>query len=85
MWLVFTKEEVVGSGRATALSGGFEASLLGLYFVGVFSAKSFGSLMYFAFGADFTARRISRYLERSVRSAASNLETEESARLGERP
>lgn len=55
------------TGKAPNLSAKFESSVSGLYFVGVASANSFGPLMRFAFGADFTARRISRYLAQSVR------------------
>jgi Pyridine nucleotide-disulphide oxidoreductase len=40
----------------------FESSVPGLYFVGVASANSFGPLARFAYGAKFTARRLSRHL-----------------------
>jgi hypothetical protein len=42
----------------------FESSVPGLYFVGVASANSFGPLARFAYGADFTARRLGRHLSR---------------------
>ena len=48
--------------KAPALSATFESSIPGLYFVGVSSANTFGPLMRFAFGADYTARHIARYL-----------------------
>ena len=44
------------------LSRHFEASVPGLYFVGVSSANSFGPLVRFACGAGFTARRLVRRL-----------------------
>jgi thioredoxin reductase len=61
------REKISLTDKAPALSAKFESSVPGLYFVGVSSANSFGPLMRFAFGADFTARRISRYLARAVR------------------
>jgi thioredoxin reductase len=47
------------------LSSTFESSVPGLYFVGVAAANSFGPMMRFACGADWTARRISRKLAKS--------------------
>jgi thioredoxin reductase len=44
------------------LSSSFQSSVSGLYFVGVSSANSFGPVMRFAYGADYTAKRISRHL-----------------------
>ena len=44
------------------LSAGFESSVPGLYFAGTSSANTFGPLMRFVFGAEFTARRIVRHL-----------------------
>lgn len=44
------------------LSRQFESSVRGLYFVGLASANSFGPLARFAYGAGFTARRLSRHL-----------------------
>jgi hypothetical protein len=40
----------------------FESSVPGLYFVGIAAANSFGPLLRFAFGADYTARRLARHL-----------------------
>lgn len=45
------------------LSTKFESSIPGLHFVGASSANSFGPLVRFAYGARFTARRMSRHLE----------------------
>ncbi len=47
------------------LSLNFESSVPGLYFVGVAAANSFGPLMRFAYGAGFTARRVTRALAKS--------------------
>lgn len=46
------------------LSGNFESSVPGLYFVGVSSALSFGPMMRFAYGSAYTARRLERHLTR---------------------
>jgi thioredoxin reductase len=46
------------------LSSSFESSIPGLYFVGTAAANSFGPMMRFAFGAGFTARRITKSLTR---------------------
>jgi len=48
--------------NAPILSDKFESSVPGLYFVGVSSAFSFGPVMRFAFGARYTALRITRRL-----------------------
>jgi thioredoxin reductase len=48
------------------LSSTFESSIPGLYFVGVAAASSFGPSMRFAVGAQFTARRITKALAKSV-------------------
>jgi thioredoxin reductase len=50
---------------APVLSLNFESSVPGLYFVGVASAFSFGPVMRFAFGARYTAFRITRHLART--------------------
>jgi thioredoxin reductase len=48
------------------LSSNFESSVRGLYFVGTSAANTFGPLLRFAFGAGFTARRLSKHLARSA-------------------
>jgi cation diffusion facilitator CzcD-associated flavoprotein CzcO len=68
--LTFLSEEL-RSGVETlegspALKSNFESSVPGLYFVGVSAASSFGPLMRFAFGADFTARRITKCLKKTL-------------------
>lgn len=51
---------------APALSDTFESSVPGLYFIGVSAASTFGPLMRFACGADFTARHLSSHLGRRL-------------------
>jgi hypothetical protein len=48
------------------LSANFQSSVPGIYFVGLSSAASFGPMTRFAFGARFTARRLSRHLARTA-------------------
>lgn len=52
-------------GRAPVLSSGFESSIPGLFFVGPVSMNSFGPVVRFVFGANYTARRISRHIAQS--------------------
>jgi thioredoxin reductase len=52
-------------GQSPRLSAHFESSIPGLYFVGPIAATSFGPVMRFAVGADFTCRRISSHLARA--------------------
>ena len=52
--------------RTPVLSGKFESSVPGLHFIGTAAANSFGPVLRFAFGAGFTARLLSRHLERSA-------------------
>lgn len=54
-------------GKTPRLSVNFESSVPGLYFVGHASTTTFGPVMRFVFGADFTSRRISRHLANVVR------------------
>jgi cation diffusion facilitator CzcD-associated flavoprotein CzcO len=48
--------------QSPILSPHFESSISGLYFVGTAAANSFGPLMRFACGAEYTARRLSHHL-----------------------
>ena len=52
--------------QTPVLSSTFESSVEGLYFVGTAAANTFGPLLRFAFGAGYTARRISGHLARSA-------------------
>lgn len=58
--------EIRSTEQAPVLSTWFESSVKGLYFVGAAAAPSFGPLLRFAYGAGFTARRLSRHLSKSV-------------------
>jgi thioredoxin reductase len=57
------------------LSANFESSVPGLYFVGPSAANTFGPLLRFAYGARFTARRLSRHLAKSPSREALSSET----------
>jgi hypothetical protein len=67
--LVFLNRELRAgirtAGGAPILSRGFESSVPGLYFAGLAAANSFGPVMRFAFGAGFSARRITQALVKS--------------------
>jgi thioredoxin reductase len=52
--------------RSPVLSSEFESTVPGLYFVGLSAANCFGPLLRFAFGADFTARHITKHLAKSL-------------------
>jgi len=60
--LLFLHEEVLSRIRcldsAPVLSANFESSIPGLYFLGLASANTFGPLMRFAYGADYTTKKI---------------------------
>ena len=58
--------EIRSAEHAPVLSTSFESSVKGLYFVGAAAAPSFGPLLRFAYGAGYTARRLSRHLSRSA-------------------
>ncbi|MCB8881564.1 NAD(P)-binding domain-containing protein [Acidisoma cellulosilytica] len=62
----FLNDVMVGAIRdvdgAPKLSRNFETSVPGLYFIGPAAANSFGPVMRFAAGAEFTAQRLSRHL-----------------------
>lgn len=52
------------------LSAHFESSVPGLYFVGHMAASSFGPVMRFVAGTEFTARNLSKHLSRFARQRA---------------
>src|SRR5208283_1207415 len=60
-----TRSRIKTVAGSPALSSTFESSVPGLYFVGLAAANSFGPVMRFAFGADFTARTVTRAVARS--------------------
>ena len=60
------RQQIVTIEDTPVLSSNFESSVPGLYLVGIASANSFGPLTRFAFGAGFTAKRISSHLLRAI-------------------
>ncbi len=54
---------------APVLSPRFESSVPGLYLTGLAAAPSFGPLMRFVFGVDYTATTLARHLKRGIRTA----------------
>jgi thioredoxin reductase len=71
-------------GKAPALSSTFESSVPGLYFVGVSAANTFGPLMRFAYGARFTARRLSKHLAKLAHGEAMLYKKTENVRVYDR-
>ncbi len=61
------RREIDSAEDTPILSANFESSVPGLYFVGISAANTFGPMMRFAFGARYTARRITRHLTGKVR------------------
>lgn len=82
--LTFLSEWIQQSVRtfanAPVLSPKFESSVPGLYFVGLASAYSFGPMMRFAVGAEYTSRVLARHLQRkSIRGRAKVIEYPQAA------
>lgn len=67
--LTFLSEKIRSNIKAVngtpVLSSDFEASVRGLYFLGVAAANSFGPVMRFAFGAGFAAKRLTEAMAKS--------------------
>jgi len=59
--------EIEATAHIPALSATFETSLPGLYVTGLAAAYSFGPVLRFAFGADFTARRLGAHFLQAMR------------------
>ncbi len=64
------RNDIVKLQKTPVLSSHFESSVPNLYFVGIAAAYSFGPLMRFAYGADFAAHRIGKYLPKTVERVA---------------
>src|SRR5208282_869782 len=60
------RSKIRAAENTPVLSSNFESSVPNLYFVGASAANTFGPLLRFAFGAGFTAPRISRHLAKSA-------------------
>lgn len=56
------RARIIREQATPVLSRHFESSFSGLYFVGVTAANSFGPLLRFAWGANFTARTLTTHL-----------------------
>lgn len=52
------RSQIKTSAGSPTLSGKFESSVPGMYFVGLAAANSFGPVMRFAYGAEFAARNL---------------------------
>ena len=52
--------------NAPKLSADFQSSVPGLYFVGIAAANDFGPMMRFAYGSDYTARRVASHLGKTI-------------------
>ena len=68
------RSEIAVVEGAPILDRNFACSVPGLYFVGLASANSFGPLTRFAFGAGFTAQRLSQHLAASLPASQSHLQ-----------
>ena len=68
---VAIRNELRTVGNAPELSADFQSSLPGLYFVGIAAANNFGPMMRFAYGADYTARRVAGHLQKQMNKRAS--------------
>jgi thioredoxin reductase len=68
--LTFLSEDIRSKIKAIdstpVLNSNFESSIPGLYFVGIAAANSFGPLMRFAFGAEFTARQLTQWFRKCL-------------------
>jgi thioredoxin reductase len=60
------RAEIKAVSSTPVLSSSFESSIPGLYFVGVAAANSFGPVMRFAYGATFTARRVTQNVAKAL-------------------
>lgn len=56
------RDAIKTSDGSPALTSSFESSVGGLYFIGKAAAVSFGPLLRFVYGAEFTSARLSRHL-----------------------
>ena len=61
-----TRSRIKTVGGSPVLTSAFESSLPGMYFAGLAAANSFGPVMRFAFGADFTARTVANAVASSL-------------------
>ena len=57
-----TRQQIRAYEYMPLLTGHFESSVPGLYFIGISSALTFGPMMRFAYGSAYTARRLEPHL-----------------------
>jgi thioredoxin reductase len=60
------RNEIQAVANAPELSADFQSSVPRLYFVGIAAANNFGPMMRFAYGSDYTARRVARHLQKTI-------------------
>lgn len=69
--LHFVSEQLRGQIRTVAnapvLSRDFQSSVPGLYFIGISAVNDFGPMMRFAYGSDYTARKLSSHLRNQAK------------------
>jgi thioredoxin reductase len=68
------QEKIVTEDGSCKLSQNFECSVPGLYFTGLSSAVTFGPMMRFAFGSDYTAKRLGAHLAATAQAIHSSAE-----------
>jgi thioredoxin reductase len=61
------KSQLRAEDQRPVLSSNFESSVTGLYFTGFASANSFGPVMRFLHGADYTAQRVAHHITAGMR------------------
>ena len=84
--LHFLEEELRSSlstvENSPVLSRNFESSVDGLYFVGLAAANTFGPMLRFAFGSDWTAKRLSTHLVKTTKSFSTSAGAQEMEEVG---
>jgi cation diffusion facilitator CzcD-associated flavoprotein CzcO len=60
------REKIATEEGSCKLSENFESSVKGLYFTGISAAITFGPTMRFAYGSDYTAKRLGKHLASSA-------------------
>lgn len=56
------RSQINAEGHTPILSSDFQSSVPGLYFVGLAAANTFGPMLRFAYGSDYTARHLTGHL-----------------------
>jgi thioredoxin reductase len=67
------RSEIKSVENTPVLNANFQSSVRGLYFVGIAAANTFGPLMRFAFGADYTAHKLTWHLVATARKIKSSV------------